>query len=75
VPGLYFVGPATMLSFGPLLRFVAGAEHSSRAVARHVASQRPPHVVASWETPHAAKPRAKETNGAPSTDVEQGSTG
>src|SRR5262249_40923441 len=40
VAGLYFVGPVTALSFGPLLRFVAGAKHSSRTVARHLARDR-----------------------------------
>jgi cation diffusion facilitator CzcD-associated flavoprotein CzcO len=39
VPGLYFVGPATAFSFGPLFRFVAGAQFAAPAVARHVASQ------------------------------------
>jgi hypothetical protein len=64
VSGLYFVGPSTMLSFGPLFRFVAGAEHSSRAVARHVASQRPPTLAPSWYASPPAKPRAREANGA-----------
>ena len=33
VPGLYFVGPATALSFGPVARFVFGAIHPSRTLA------------------------------------------
>ena len=37
VPGLYFVGPASAFSFGPLFRFVCGAEHAAPAVARHLA--------------------------------------
>jgi thioredoxin reductase len=37
VPGLYFVGPASAFSFGPLVRFVAGAEYTTPRVARHVA--------------------------------------
>jgi FAD-dependent urate hydroxylase len=28
VPGLYFIGPASAMSFGPLFRFVVGAEYS-----------------------------------------------
>jgi thioredoxin reductase len=36
VPGLYFVGPATASSFGPVMRFVAGARHSSRAVTQRL---------------------------------------
>ena len=38
VPGLYFMGPAAMFSFGPLLRFVCGAEYAAPKVAQHVAS-------------------------------------
>ena len=37
VSGLYFVGPASALSFGPLFRFVVGAEYTSRIVAEHLA--------------------------------------
>lgn len=37
VPGLYFVGAASALSFGPLLRFVAGSRLAAPVVARHVA--------------------------------------
>jgi len=36
VPGLYFAGPATALSFGPLFRFVAGAAHAAPTVTRHI---------------------------------------
>jgi FAD-dependent urate hydroxylase len=38
VAGLYFVGPASALSFGPLFRFVAGAAYASPTVARHIAA-------------------------------------
>jgi thioredoxin reductase len=38
VPGLYFVGQAAALSFGPLFRFVAGAQYAAPTVARHIAS-------------------------------------
>jgi hypothetical protein len=38
VPGLHFVGPASALSFGPLFRFVVGADYTSRVVAARLAS-------------------------------------
>jgi hypothetical protein len=34
VPGLYFVGAPAAWSFGPLFRFVAGAEYAARSLAR-----------------------------------------
>ncbi|HEV8549425.1 MAG TPA: NAD(P)-binding domain-containing protein, partial [Polyangiaceae bacterium] len=37
-PGLYFVGASAAFSFGPLLRFVAGAEFAAPTVAKHLAS-------------------------------------
>jgi len=37
VPGLYFIGQAAALSFGPLFRFVAGAQYAAPTVARHIA--------------------------------------
>jgi cation diffusion facilitator CzcD-associated flavoprotein CzcO len=39
VPGLYFVGPASSMSFGPLFRFVVGAEYTSRIVSKHLSAQ------------------------------------
>jgi hypothetical protein len=33
VPGLRWIGPASAMSFGPLFRFVVGAEYSARVVA------------------------------------------
>jgi hypothetical protein len=36
VPGLYFVGPSTAGSFGPLFRFVAGSYYCVPVVARHL---------------------------------------
>jgi hypothetical protein len=38
VPGLYFIGPLSAMSFGPLFRFVVGADYTARTVAGHVAS-------------------------------------
>jgi cation diffusion facilitator CzcD-associated flavoprotein CzcO len=32
VPGLHFIGPASAMSFGPLFRFVIGAEYSVRVL-------------------------------------------
>ena len=39
VPGLYFVGPAAASSFGPLLRFTAGAQFASQRVSEHLAKK------------------------------------
>jgi hypothetical protein len=38
VPGLFFLGPVSAMSFGPLFRFVAGTGYSSRVVSRRLAS-------------------------------------
>jgi thioredoxin reductase len=37
-PGLYFVGPISAYSFGPLFRFVCGAAPAAPVVARHLAA-------------------------------------
>lgn len=37
VSGIYFIGPVSAMSFGPLFRFVSGAEFAAHTVARHVA--------------------------------------
>jgi FAD-dependent urate hydroxylase len=36
VPGLHFLGAPAAWSFGPLMRFVAGAEYATRALARKI---------------------------------------
>jgi FAD-dependent urate hydroxylase len=36
VPGLHFVGAAASASFGPLMRFVAGAGYAARTVSRRI---------------------------------------
>ena len=36
VPNLHFVGLASAQSFGPVMRFVYGAKHASRILARHI---------------------------------------
>lgn len=40
VRGLYFIGPAAAYEFGPLLRFVCGADYAARRVSRHLLSAR-----------------------------------
>jgi thioredoxin reductase len=37
VPGLFFVGPVSMNSFGPLVRFVFGANYTARRLSRYIA--------------------------------------
>jgi thioredoxin reductase len=34
VPGLYFIGPAVAPTFGPVMRFVCGADYAARTLAR-----------------------------------------
>jgi thioredoxin reductase len=41
VPGLYFAGAASALSFGPLFRFVAGGAYTSPTIAMHIARKLP----------------------------------
>jgi len=37
VPGLRFAGAASAMSFGPLFRFVVGAEYTAQTISRHAA--------------------------------------
>jgi thioredoxin reductase len=39
VPGLYFMGSSSAMSFGPLFRFVIGADYTARRVSSHLASR------------------------------------
>jgi lysine/ornithine N-monooxygenase len=39
VAGLHFVGPTSSMSFGPLFRFVVGADYTARVVAEHLSRQ------------------------------------
>jgi cation diffusion facilitator CzcD-associated flavoprotein CzcO len=41
VEGLYFIGPMSAMSFGPLFRFVAGADFTVRTLARHLGGRLP----------------------------------
>jgi hypothetical protein len=60
VPGLYFVGPASMFSFGPLFRFVAGAAFAAPSLARHLArSVRPARHALSRASTHASPAPAR----------------
>lgn len=36
VPGLYFIGPISALTFGPVMRFAVGADFTSRRLSRHL---------------------------------------
>ncbi len=45
VPGLYFIGPTSAASFGPLFRFVAGAAYAVPVLAAHLSRRRPAPVV------------------------------
>lgn len=38
VPGLYFMGPASAASFGPVSRFVFGAAYPAKLLARHLSA-------------------------------------
>jgi FAD-dependent urate hydroxylase len=38
-PGLRFIGPSSAMSFGPLFRFVVGADYTARVVASSLASR------------------------------------
>ncbi|HEY4215049.1 MAG TPA: NAD(P)-binding domain-containing protein [Steroidobacteraceae bacterium] len=41
VPGLYFAGPISFMCFGPLFRFVSGAEIAAHSLSRRLASTAP----------------------------------
>ena len=61
VPGLYFVGQAASFSFGPILRFVCGAEFAAPAVARYLEASlgRAWKGAASCAAEHVATPIAR----------------
>ncbi len=61
VPGLYFVGQAASFSFGPILRFVCGAEFAAPAVARYLEASlgRAWKGAASGAAEHVATPIAR----------------
>jgi len=47
VPGLYFAGLASCYSFGPAMRFLAGAGFAARRISRHLAAARHAHMTPS----------------------------
>jgi thioredoxin reductase len=49
VPGLYFIGPASVNSFGPVVRFVCGAIHSSRRITQHLSEKSKSHSRVSYQ--------------------------
>ncbi|MGH4001497.1 MAG: NAD(P)-binding domain-containing protein, partial [Pseudonocardiaceae bacterium] len=46
VPGLYFIGPAVSPTFGPVMRFVYGADYAVRVVTRSLSATRGAQVAA-----------------------------
>jgi putative flavoprotein involved in K+ transport len=59
VEGLYFIGPAAAASFGPLLRFAAGAEYAARRVTQDLQrslARRPVPVAQTEPDPISAQP-------------------
>jgi cation diffusion facilitator CzcD-associated flavoprotein CzcO len=55
VPGLYFVGPISATSFGPVMRFMVGAGFTARKITRHLVRARQKN--GSW-----SKPKLVEAN-------------
>ena len=49
VPGLYFIGPSTAASFGPLFRFVAGSYYCVPLVSRHLSRRALPQQARHFE--------------------------
>ncbi|MDQ3762042.1 MAG: NAD(P)-binding domain-containing protein [Actinomycetota bacterium] len=45
VPGLYFIGPAVASTFGPVMRFVYGADYAARTVTRALTAIPRPRTV------------------------------
>jgi cation diffusion facilitator CzcD-associated flavoprotein CzcO len=52
VPGLYFVGPITANSYGPVARFAYGAIHPARTITAHVREARATRGIGVPLTPH-----------------------
>jgi cation diffusion facilitator CzcD-associated flavoprotein CzcO len=71
VPRLHFVGASSVSSFGPLMRFIAGAGYAARSVTRAARASRDP---ASQDRASTAKLRSMaEVVGAPNDDGLRGS--
>jgi cation diffusion facilitator CzcD-associated flavoprotein CzcO len=75
VPGLFFAGPIVANCFGPLYRFVAGAEYAAPAIARQLAG--PVRAVTSavrrhvLRAPAAAAPAAPDRRGRRAPEIHQ----
>jgi cation diffusion facilitator CzcD-associated flavoprotein CzcO len=52
VPGLYFVGPITANSYGPVARFAFGAIHPARTITAHLSETRATRRIAAPLTTH-----------------------
>ncbi|KAF0842857.1 cation diffusion facilitator CzcD-associated flavoprotein CzcO [Methylovorus glucosotrophus] len=51
VPGLYFAGPSTANTFGPVMRFALGAGFASRTISRHLHRVLRQHPTGGQDTP------------------------
>jgi thioredoxin reductase len=51
IPGLYFTGPASAYSFGPVMRFLAGAGYAAGRISHHIAREQ------RLRTPQLARPK------------------
>jgi thioredoxin reductase len=61
IRGLYVIGPASSLSFGPVMRFIYGAKYAAPRVARHIGNSFRARVrKVEWSTTES--PIAKPTN-------------
>jgi cation diffusion facilitator CzcD-associated flavoprotein CzcO len=40
IPGLYFTGLASTLTFGPVMRFLCGASYTAQSISNHLATER-----------------------------------
>ena len=63
VPGLYFAGTSSANTFGPLMRFVFGAEFTARRIVRHLAPKRA--AAKHHSTPVAGSVRDRASGGVP----------
>ncbi len=67
VPGLYFIGPASLNSFGPVVRFVLGSLHSSRRHTRHFSRTAASSRITFFPTAPASLPASPEAPTVPET--------
>ncbi|WP_433466139.1 NAD(P)-binding domain-containing protein [Spirillospora sp. CA-128828] len=60
VPGLYFAGLAAASTFGPVMRFVHGADFAARRIAHHIVRRTPPVRVPAGRPASVLKPDASQ---------------